>query len=117
MQTIMPTRKFERFDVGAESVECEITGMPSARLNNIGIGGAAVTIPALMKIGCCCDLEIRVEKSKAYTVPGYVVWIRSHHPENLLMDSMQRSYLIGIRFDEEFFDVSKELVFTILKSA
>jgi hypothetical protein len=104
-------RRFERFRADQLNIDCIISGQEKGCLRDISIGGASVCSEKNLEVGTRCVLGVSTSKG-LFEIPAEVVWSQKAQAATCL-DSRLPSP-IGLRFDKEFIESSKDLVFELL---
>jgi hypothetical protein len=105
------SRRFERFRARQFGIDCFISGQEKTSLRDISIGGAGVCSAKPLEVGSRCVLSIGTSKGK-FDIPAEVVWSECNHLP-ICFDSRFPASM-GLSFDREFIELSKDLVFELL---
>lgn len=106
-------RRFERFKAETLDIDCEVCGQAGARLTDIGIGGAGITLRTPLKVGAHCMLDIsRPEGS--FSIMSRIIWLDEMPAGSCGAETL--TYKTGVCFDDSSSEESRGLIFSILNS-
>jgi len=109
----MHKRRFERFRIEQYGLDCEVAGKGPAKFRDISIGGAGIYSSQRLEIGSKCMLGVNTSAGR-FKVIANIVWTSSETA--LSRGEEDYPVSIGLRFDNESMESSKDLVFAVLNS-
>jgi len=114
-QRVKPdTRRFERFRAEQLGLDCEIGGKRGARLRDVSIGGAGVYSNESFEVGSKTILGVDTPAGK-YKIIAEIIWTQSNVAS--ARKGLGYAVTLGVRFDRESIEASKDLVFAVLSAA
>lgn len=95
-------------------MECEIGGKRGGRLRDISIGGAGVYSNEPFEVGSKTMLGVDTPAGR-FRIIAEIVWMHSN--VSSAGKSLDFPVTLGVRFDKESIEASKDLVFAVLSTA